>query len=117
MFISDGSKVEIPNLHEVKEEFDVASDTEKYTQHSLTLFSTLIDVKYELVLESILGKSCSSERNLLKKHLKNVKKCVDFEKTIIIPDKDYYSLELMLSFDLLGLKYIFRLKSDTCGEE
>ena len=36
---------------------------------------------------------------------------MDFEKTIIILDRGYYSLELMLLFDLIGLKYIFRLNS------
>ena len=115
--LSDGSKAEIPNLREVKEEFDVAPDTEKYTQPARTLFSTLIDAKYGFVLDSILGKSRSSERDLLKKHLENVKKYMDFEKTIIVLDRGYYSLELLLLFDLLGLKYIFRLKSDIYKDE
>ena len=110
--IGDGSKAEIPNLREVKEEFDVAPDTEKYTQPARTLFSTLIDAKYGFILDSILGKSRSSERNILKKHLENVNKHIDLNNTIIILDRGYYSLELMLLFDSLGLKYIFRLRDD-----
>lgn len=117
VIVGDGSKAEIPNLREVKEEFDVAPDTEKYTQPARTLFSTLIDAKYGFVLDSILGKSRSSERDLLKKHLENVNKYIDLKNTIIILDRGYYSLELMLLFDLLGLKYIFRLRSDIYIDE
>ena len=68
-------------------------------------------------MDSILGKSRSSERDLLKKHLENVNKYIDLKNTIIILDRGYYSLELMLLFDLLGLKYIFRLRSDIYIDE
>ena len=115
--IGDGSKAEIPNLREVKKEFGVAPDTEKYTQPARTLFSTLIDAKYGFILDSILGKSHSSERDLLKKHLENVNKYIDLNNTIIILDRGYYSLELMLLFDSLGLKYIFRLRDDIYIDE
>ena len=115
--IGDGSKAEIPNLREVKKEFGVAPDTEKYTQPARTLFSTLIDAKYGFILDSILGKSHSSERDLLKKHLENVNKYIGLNNTIIILDRGYYSLELMLLFDSLGLKYIFRLRDDIYIDE
>ena len=37
--------------------------------------------------------------------------------TIIILDREYYLLELMLLFDSLGLKYIFRLRDDIYIDE
>lgn len=37
--------------------------------------------------------------------------------TIRILDREYYSLELMLLFDSLGLKYIFRLRDDIYIDE
>ena len=110
--ITDEYEDRIPNLCEVKEKFDVALDTEKYTQPAGTLFSTLIDAKYCFILDSILGKSRSSERNLLKKHLENVNEYIDLNNTIIILNMGCYSLKLMLLFDSIDLKYIFRLRDD-----
>lgn len=117
ILLGDGSKAEIPNLRTTKDEFDVAPDTEKYTQPARTLFSTIVEAKHGFVIDSILAKSRSSERELLKEHLKNIQGHVDFSKCIIILDRGYYSLELMLFFDSIGLNYIFRLRKDVYIDE
>ena len=53
----------------------------------------MIDAKYGIVLDSILGKSDSNERELLKEHIKNVKNLVNLKDLILVIDAGYYSLE------------------------
>lgn len=82
-----------------------------------TLFSTIIDAKYGIILDSILGKSDSSERNLLQKHIKNIKNLVNLNKVILILDTGYYSFELKLFLEKQGIKYIFRLGPEVYKKE
>ena len=60
------------------------------------LFSTVIDAKYGVVIDSILGKYNSNEREFLKQHIKNIEKFVNLDKVILIMDAGHYSLELKI---------------------
>ena len=60
----DGSKSEIPNTPESKKWANIKDDSLTNKKAARTLFSTIIDAKYGIVLDSILAKSDSSEREL-----------------------------------------------------
>ena len=68
----------------------------------------LIDAKYNFVIDTVLGDFKSNERTLAKQHILNIEDKINLEKTIIIFDRGYISLELMLFLENKGIKYIFR---------
>lgn len=113
----DGSKSEIPNTPESKEWANIKDDSLTNKKAARTLFSTMIDAKYGIVLDSILGKSDSNERELLKEHIKNVKNLVNLKDLILVIDAGYYSLELKLFLEKQGINYIFRLAPHVYSKE
>lgn len=113
----DGSKSEIPNTPESKEWANIKEDSLTNKKTARTLFSTMIDAKYGIVLDSILGKSDSNERELLKEHIKNVKNLVNLKDLILVIDAGYYSLELKLFLEKQGVNYIFRLAPHVYSKE
>lgn len=108
ILIVDGSDFQLPNIKITKEEFDVASDTIVYTQSPSVKASMLIDAKYNLVVDAILGDYKSNERELVRQHIFNIEDKINLEKTLIIFDRGYISLELMLFLENKGIKYLFR---------
>jgi hypothetical protein len=68
----------------------------------------LIDAKYNLVVDVILGDYKSNERELVKQHISNIEEKINLEKTLVIFDRGYISLELMLFLENKGIKYLFR---------
>ena len=115
--IIDGSKSEIPNTPETKEWANIKENSLTNRKAARTLFSTIIDAKYGIVLDSILGKSNSSERELAKQHIKNIKNLVNYKDLILIFDAGYYSLELKLFLEKMGINYIFRLAPNVYEKE
>ena len=115
--IIDGSKSEIPNTPESKEWANIKENSLTNRKASRTLFSTIIDAKYGIVLDSILGKSDSSERELAKQHIKNIESLVNFKDLILIFDAGYYSLELKLFLEKICINYIFRLAPNVYEKE
>ena len=113
VLLIDGSKSEIPNVPETKKDFNIVDNSLTNKKAARTLFSTIIDAKYGIVLDSIIGKADSSERELAKQHIQNIKGAVDLKKVILIFDAGYYSLELKLFLDKMNIKYIFRLPPNT----
>ena len=108
ILLVDGSDLQLPNIKITKEEFNVAPDTIVYTQAPSVKASMLIDAKYNLVVDAILGDFKSNERELVKQHISNIEDKINLEKTIIIFDRGYISLELMLFLENKGIKYLFR---------
>ena len=113
----DGFKNEIPNTQESRDWANIKDDSLVYTKPARVLASTIIDVKYGIVLDSIIGKSDSNEREMLKQHIETLKEVMDFKKTILIMDRGYYSLELKLFLEKHGINYIFRLASNIYEKE
>ena len=117
VLLADGSRSEIPNTPESKKWTNIKENSLTNRKPARTLFSTIIDAKYGIILDSILGKSDSSERNLLQKHIKNIKNLVNLNKVILILDTGYYSFELKLFLEKQGIKYIFRLGPEVYKKE
>ena len=104
-------------LLKLKSDFNIEEDSLTNRKAARTLFSTIIDGKYGIVLDALLGKSDSSERDLAKQHITNIMGLVDFKKVILIFDAGYYSLEFKLFLDNMGLNYIFRLSPKVYEDE
>lgn len=117
VLLIDGSKSEIPNTPETKSNFNIEENSETNKKASRTLFSTITDANYGIILDAILGKANSNERELAKQHIKNIKGLINFNKVILIFDAGYYSLELKSYLDKKGLKYIFRLAPNVYKDE
>ena len=105
------------NTPESREWTNIKNDSLTVTKPSRVLFSTIIDAKTGIVLDSIIGESDSNEREMLKEHIKTLKDRVDFKNTILLLDRGYYSLELKLFLEKHGIKYIFRLASNIYEKE
>lgn len=117
VILVDGSKSELPNVKQTREEFEVPKNTRKYRQPARTMFSTCVDLETHFVLDSILAKAGSSERDLLKQHIESLEKYIDLSNTILIIDRGYFSLDMLLYLENKGIDYIFRLKSNTYIDE
>lgn len=117
VILIDGSKSELPNVKQTREEFEVPKNTRKYTQPARTMFSTCIDLESHFVLDSILAKAKSSERDLLKKHIESLEQYIDLSKSILVIDRGYFSLEMLFYLEKKGIDYIFRLKDNTYIDE
>lgn len=117
LLIIDGSRSEIPNTPESKKWAEIKEDSLTNRKAARTLFSTVIDGHYGFVYDSILGKSTSNEREMLKQHILNLKDMIDFENVILVIDAGYYSLELKLFLEKHGIDYIFRLSPTTYEDE
>ena len=117
VLVIDGSRSEIPNTPESKEWANIKENSLTNKKASRTLFSAVSDPFHGIFLDVILGKSDSSERDLVKEHIKNIKNLVNLNKTIIIFDAGYYSLELKIFLEKHGIKYIFRLPPNVYDKE
>ncbi|MBR2557577.1 MAG: hypothetical protein IKE95_04315 [Methanobrevibacter sp.] len=58
----DGSKSEIPNTPESRKWANIIDNSLTYTKPARVVFSTITDMKYEIILDSIIGKYNSNER-------------------------------------------------------
>ena len=117
IYAVDGFKSEIPNTPESRNWANIEDDSLRYSKPARTLCSTRIDVKYGIVLDSIIGKSNSNEREMLKKHIETLKEVIDFKNTILLLDRGYYSLELKLLLEKHNIHYVFRLASNIYQKE
>lgn len=117
IYAVDGFKSEIPNTPESRNWANIEDDSLRYSKPARTLCSTIIDVKYGIVLDSIIGKSNSNEREMLKKHIETLKEVIDFKNTILLLDRGYYSLELKLLLEKHNIHYVFRLASNIYQKE
>ena len=54
---------------------------------------------------------------MMKQHNETLKNIIYFNKTILLLDRDYYSLELKLFLEKYGTHYVFRLSSTTYEKE
>ena len=53
----------------------------------------------------------------MKQHIETIKNIIDFNKTILLLDRGYYSPELKLFLEKYGIYYVFRLSSSTYEKE
>ena len=117
VIIVDGSKSEIPNTPESKEWANIEENSLTNKKSARVLFSTIIDAKYGIILDSIHGKSDSNEREFLKQHINNIKGLLDLDNIVLLLDAGYYSLDLKLFLESMNINYVFRLTPNIYEKE
>lgn len=113
VFAIDGMKIELPNVKSLQKEF--GNNIGRFDQRpcAMALTSSIYDVVNNMVIDSQIDKINASERKLamtnIVEMINTIGDRIDLEKTIIIFDRGYPSLELVGFLDKLGIKYLFRL--------
>lgn len=105
----DGSIIDLPNTKLTKNEFNVPEDTVFKEYLSRARASCIVDVNSEYILTSEITDRNINELTLAKIHLKNLNERINLNNSIIIYDRGYSSLELMLYTSQLNSNFLIRL--------
>jgi len=103
----DGSMFEIPNTRELSEEYISAR----------ARVSTPYDLENGFAVDALISDCGAGEDALCCKNIENAKDVVDLRNSIIIFDRGYPSVELILYLEESGIKYICRLQSQMYERE
>jgi hypothetical protein len=117
VFAIDGTELKLPNTKIAREEFDVQKRALKETNTPKARASVFYDVKNDFVIDSIISKHKIGEHPLAFQNIENADKIINFNKSIVIFDRNYASSELFFQLNEKNSKYIFRLKKDTYKKE
>lgn len=105
----DGSKLNLPDSHELRSEFGFQTTSgESQVQGTASL---LYDVCNNLILDAHLDKCKSNERILAEKHLQWLAENT-LDNELIIFDRGYPSAELINSVETKGFKYVMRCSTE-----
>jgi hypothetical protein len=109
LLATDGSKFEIPNTPQTREEFSVPSNTLTYTQPPRAQVSGLYDLLNGYMIDSSIGNIDVGERKLAIEHINNASQIVDLTQSILIYDRGYPSIEMFMTVMEENSNFIFRL--------
>ena len=116
----DGMKMELPNVPELQEEYGNTSGRADQRPCVRALTSSIYDVVNNMVIDSQIAPLKTSEKELAQINIANMVDIigdrVELSKIIIIFDRGYPSTEMVGLLDELGVKYLFRLSSNTFKE-
>lgn len=108
----DGMKIEVPDVEELREEYGTSQGKEGKRTSARALTSCLYDVVNNWVIDAKIDKFNASERELAKEHIVEMVVTlaneIDIEKTIIIFDRGYISLDMIYVLNKAKIKYLFR---------
>ncbi|WP_409200918.1 IS4 family transposase [Methanobrevibacter sp. DSM 116169] len=111
VFAIDGSQVELPNTDKTRKDFNVALRALKETKTPKARISILSDVKNELIIDSSISEMSIGEEVHAYDHIEKTDKIIDLEKSIIVFDRYYASIELFLQLISKKSNFIFRLRN------
>ena len=117
VYSCDGSDTDLPNSAEVKEAFNVPHIAFSKNYLARCKVSCIVDSYTRLILDCTLNPKGSSEPELAIEHIKNLSKRIDLEKSIIVYDRGYNSIKLVLEHFIHGSHFLIRLKSTTFKDE
>lgn len=116
----DGSMFEIPNTKELIEEYKYVGKSRKKIKDRLTArarVSAIYDVENGFMINALIKDCGKSEKKLCYENIDNAEEIVDLKNSIIIFDRGYPSMGLVLYLEAKGAKYICRLKSPSYERE
>ena len=113
----DGSEITLPNRESTKKEFKVFKNKPSTPYLSRCRASCIVDSLTQLILDVNLVDKTVSEVDLAIEHLKNLNQRHDMGKSIMIFDRGYNSLELMLQAIKAETHFVIRLRKDTFKNE
>lgn len=108
IFAVDGTSLLLPETRENRETFGSCGDSSKtYAAASASIF---YDVLNDIVIDAVIGKCTSSEREDCYQMLERSNDVtITGDKKLILLDRGYPSRELFLLLEKLGYKYVVRL--------
>lgn len=106
----DGSRIQLPDTEEIREEFGVAENTEKTVP--MATISIAYDVLNHINVHSLIDRYAASERTLADAHCDKIKKQTPKVRNLILLDRGYPSLYLMLKIAKKGLNFVIRCNGD-----
>ncbi|WP_278286617.1 transposase [Clostridium sp. Maddingley MBC34-26] len=78
----------------------------------------MYDLENNIMIDSVIDKYTTPERPLAKKNIETLFKLIgDNKKVIVIFDRGYISIEMLIFLMELPIFYIFRLQSGTYEDE
>jgi len=107
----DGSMFEIPNTKELREEYKAQINSSKDRISARARVSLIYDVENGFIVNALIADCVQGEDVLGYKNIENAQEIVDLTKSIIIFDRGYPSVELIMHLEERGIKYICRLQS------
>lgn len=120
----DGTMLELPDTEELQKEYGTHKCKEGQRESVRALGSCLYDVVNNWVIDAQIEKHNASERDLAKLHVMELVKIFSeldlihkLEKTIIVFDRGYPSIEMIYFLDEIGIKYLFRNKKENLKAE
>lgn len=115
----DGTILEIPNSKELQKEYECQSPTDNNKRKSARAkASGIYDVENNIMIDAIIEKYNTPERQLAKKNLEAMIKIIGTDKKIIsIFDRGYMSVDMLFHLANMPIYYLFRVQKDKCIEE
>jgi hypothetical protein len=111
LFAIDGSTQEVPSSESTFAEFGKQSDQKNPTLFwSKALASVLYDVLDDMIVDAVIEKQFSSERELSLRHLARFTDVGLQENSIVIFDRGYYSKDLFRDWVDAGCKVLMRIR-------
>lgn len=108
---------EIPNTKELIEEYKFVAKKSENRLSARARVSGIYDVKNGFMVNAIIKDCETSEKTLCYENIEKAKEIIDLKKGIIIFDRGYPSMELILYLEENGIKYICRLKHEAYKKE
>ena len=118
----DGMKIEIPDVEELRKEYGTSQGRERKRTSARALTSCLYDVVNNWVIDAQIDRFNASERELAKNHIVvemviTLVDEIDIEKTIIIFDRGYPSIDMIHVLNEAKIKYLFRAPNNNYKKE
>jgi len=117
VFAVDGSMFELPNTKKLREEYKAQVNSSKHRISARARVSVLYDVENHFVTDALIKDCEVSEIKMAYENIENVEKAVGLERSIILFDRGYPSIELLIWLEMRNIKYICRLQSTTYKKE
>lgn len=108
----DGSSLSLPKTDEFINDFGCASNHKGVSQRPVAKSSILLDINNNMIINGILNEFGHSEQSMMIEHIEKIKKISNLKnkKMIILFDRYYPSMELMVKLKENNINFIIRSK-------
>lgn len=106
----DGCRLSLPNSEELKKEFGCLKNQNGLSSNPAALTSVLYDLENEIILNSLIRKVTSSEKQLIIEQVNELRKIENLKNKnmMIIFDRGYPSLEVIAALKVNKINFIMR---------
>lgn len=112
----DGTKIHLPNRPNIVEEFGYAENQVK-GKYPMAVSSTAYDILNHMSVDTYLGNYRTDERTIADRHLEKIRELSPTTKDILLMDRGYLSIYLLVRMVTLGYDFIVRFTETTYLKE